>query len=121
MPSKCSKSIVGDAARLDLFVDRALVFVGLHLAGEEDRFAVDREGAARLEDVGALAHQAGGLVDLGLAAAGHDHDLDAGPGAGLERPRLRHREGALAIEEEGAPQSQQGPVEVGVDTAKRHR
>ena len=74
------------------------LLVGHHLAGHQGRLAVDREGAAGLVDVGGLAHQPGGLVDLRLAAAGHDHDLDAGPVAGLQarapgparsRPRRR--------------------------------
>ena len=76
-----------DAARLDLLVDGAAL-VGDHLAGQQRRLALDREGAAGLVDVGGLAHQAGRLVDLGLAAAGHDHDLDPGPVAGLQPARL---------------------------------
>ena len=109
-----------DAARLDLLVDRAAL-VGHHLAGQQRRLAVDREGAAGLVDVGGLAHQPGRLVDLRLAAAGHDHDLDPGPVAGLEAARLGQREAALGVAEERAALAEQGPVEVGVDASQRHR
>ena len=109
-----------DAARLDLLVDRA-VLVGRHLAGHQRRLALDREGAAGLVDVGGLAHQPRRLVDLGLAAAGHDHDLDPGPLAGLEAARLRQREAALGVAEERGAPAEQGPVEVGVDASQCHR
>ena len=109
-----------DAALLDLLVDRA-VLVGDQLAGEQRRLALDREGAAGLVDVGGLAHQAGGLVDLRLAPAGHDHDLDPGPVAGLEPARLGQREAALGVAEQRAALAEQGAVEVGVDAAQGHR
>ena len=108
-----------DPARLDLLVDRP-VLVGRHVAGQQRRLAVDRERAAGLVDVGGLAHQPGGLVDLRLAAAGHDHDLGPGPVAGLESARLRQREAALGVAEERAAPPEQGPVEVGVDASQRH-
>ena len=73
-----------DPPLLDLLVDRA-VLARRHLAGHQRRLALDREGAAGLVDVGGLAHQPRRLVHLRLAAAGHDHDLGAGPVAGLER------------------------------------
>ena len=106
-PWKCSKSSFGMPRCLDLLVDRA-VLVGLHLAGQQRRLAVDRQGAAGLVDVGGLAHQPGVLVDLGLAAARHDHDLDAGAVAGLERPRLGQREVALGVAEERAAPARAG-------------
>ena len=106
-----------DAARLDLLVDGA-VLVGNHVAGQQRRLALDREGAAGLVDVGGLAHQPGRLVDLGLAAAGHDHDLDPGPVAGLEPARLGQREPALGVAEERAALAEQGAVEVGVDATQ---
>ena len=109
-----------DAALLDLLVDGA-VLVGDHLAGQQRRLAVDREGAAGLVDVGGLAHQAGRLVDLRLAAAGHDHDLDPGPVAGLQPARLGQREAALGVAEERAALAEQGAVEVGVDASQCHR
>ena len=49
------------AALLHLLVDRAAL-VGDHLAGQQRRLAVDREGAAGLVDVGGLAHQPRRLV-----------------------------------------------------------
>ena len=106
-----------DAALLDLLVDGA-VLVGDHLAGHQRRLALDREGAAGLVDVGGLAHQAGALVHLRLAAAGHDHDLYPGPLAGLEPARLGQREGALGVAEERAALAEQGAVEVGVDASQ---
>ncbi len=104
---------------LDLLVDGA-VLVGDEVAGQQRRLAVDREGAAGLVDVGGLAHQAGRLVDLWLATAGHDHDLDPGPVAGLEAARLGQREAALGVAEERAAPSEQGAVEVGVDATQCH-
>ena len=59
-------------------------------------------------------------MDLGLAAAGHDHDLDPGPLAGLEPARLGQREAALGVAEERGPRAEQGAVEVGVDAAECH-
>ena len=119
-PSKCSKSIFGMPRRLDLLVDGALL-VGDHLAGHQRRLAVDREGAAGLVDVGGLAHQAGALMHLRLAPAGHDHDLDPGALAGLQAARLGEREAALGVAEERAALAEQGAVEVGVDALQRHR
>ena len=106
-----------DAPLLDLLVDRP-VLVRRHLAGHQRRLALDREGAAGLVDVGGLAHQPRRLVHLRLAAAGHDHDLGAGPVAGLERPRLRQAEAALGVAEERAAPPEQGPVEIGVDATQ---
>ncbi len=108
-----------DAAPLDLLVDRADL-VRAHLAGHQRRLAIDREGAAGLVDVGGLADQPRRLVDLGLAAAGHDHDLGPGPLAGLEPARLGQREAALGVAEERGPGAEQGAVEVGVDAAESH-
>ena len=102
-PLEALEEQLRDAALLDLLVDGA-VLVGDDVAGHQRRLAVDREGAAGLVDVGGLAHQPGGLVDLRLAAAGHDHDLDPGPVAGLEAARLGQREAALGVaEERGSP------------------
>ena len=109
----------GDAAGLDLLVDGAAL-VGDHPAGQQRRLALDREGAAGLVDVGGLAHQAGRLVDLRLAAAGHDHDLDPGPVAGLQPARLGQREAPLGVAEERAAPAEQGAVEVGVDATQCH-
>ncbi len=107
------------AAGLDLLEDRAAL-VGDEVAGEDRLLAFDREGAAGLVDVGGLAHQPRRLMDLRLAAAGHDHNLGPGPGAGLQGARLRQREGALGVAEEHASRPEQGPVEVGVDAAQSH-
>src|SRR5215213_335103 len=106
-----------DPPLLDLLVDRA-VLARSHRAGHQRRLALDREGAAGLVYVGGLAHQPRRLVHLWLAAAGHDHDLGAGPVAGLERPRLRQREAALWVAEQRAALAEQGPVEVGVDATQ---
>ena len=104
---------------LDLLVDGA-VLVGDQVAGQQRRLAVDREGAAGLVDVGGLAHQPRRLVHLRLAPAGHDHDLDAGPVAGLQPARLGQREAALGVAEQRAAPAEQGPVEVGVDASQCH-
>ena len=106
-----------DAPLLDLLVDGP-VLVGHHLACQQRRLAVDREGAAGLVDVGALPHQPRRLVDLRLAPSRHDHDLDSGPVAGLEPARLGQAEAALGVAEQRAALPEQGPVEVGVDAAQ---
>ncbi len=127
VPGRVVLEVVGEAleqqlrhpARLHLLVDRAAL-VGLQVAGQQRRLAFDRVGAAGLVDVGALAHQPRRLLHLRLAAAGHDHDLDPGPRAGLQRPRLRHREAAVRVAEEHAAGPEQGPVEIGVDAGEWH-
>ena len=60
-------------------------------------------------------------MDLRLAAAGHDHDLDPGAVAGLEAARLGQGEGAVGVAEQRAALAEQGPVEVGVDALQCHR
>src|SRR5262249_992061 len=100
-----------DALALALPGDRA-VLLGDHVAGGEGGLGVDGEGGAGLVDVGGLAHQPRRLVYLGLAPAGHDHDLDPGPVAGLEAARLRQREGPHGVAVERAAAAEQGAVEV---------
>ncbi len=93
---------------------------GCHSPVRYVRSLLDHHAAPGLVDVGALADQPGVGAHRVLAAAGHDHDLDPGPVACLERPRLAQGEVALGVAQEGAPPSEQGPVEVGVDAAQRH-
>ena len=88
------------------------------VADEHRPLAVDHDQAADLADVGPRPDQLGVLHHRGLAAAGLDHDLDAGAVAGLERARLEHRELALGVAEQRAVAAEQGAVEVGVDAAE---
>ena len=90
------------------------------VAGEQRPLAVDHDAAPGLVDVGGLADQPGVRHHLGLAAARHDHHLDPGAVAGLERPRLQQREVALGVAEQRAVVPEQGAVEVGVDAAQGH-
>jgi hypothetical protein len=110
---------IGDAGGEHLLGRRA-VLVGNPLAGQKRALAVDHHAAAGLVDVCGLTEEAGIGHHLRLAAPGHDHHLDVGSVARLQRPGLQERERALGVAEQRAPLSEQGAVEVGVDAAQGH-
>ena len=95
------------------------VLARLEVAGQEHLLGAVDEPAAHLVDVGGLADQPRVLVHLRLAPAGLDHDLDAGPVAGLERADREQREVALGVAQERRALAEHRAVEVGVDAAQR--
>ena len=99
---------------------RSRVLRGLPVAGQVAPLAVDEDAAARFVDVGGAAHEPRVRLDLRLAAARHDDDLDAGAIAGLKRLGLSEGEVAVGVAEEAAPRAEQSSVEVGVDAAECH-
>ena len=58
---------------------------------------------------------AAGALDVRVPAAREQHDLRAGPRAGLQRPHAEQGERAVAVVEQRAVAAEQGPVEVHVD------
>ena len=97
-PGKALEEHVGNAGG-DHLLRGCSVGVRNPIAGEEGSLPVDEDSTSRLVYVRGLAQEPRVGHHLGLAAAGHDHDLDAGPMAGLEHPRLARREVSLRSRE----------------------
>ena len=99
---------------------RRPVIVRHPVPGQEGALPVDHDAAPGLVYVRGLAEQMGVGHHLGLAAPRHDHHLNAGAVASLQRPRLLEGEVALGVAEQRAVEPEQGAVEVGVDAAQGH-
>jgi hypothetical protein len=83
--------------------------------------AVEHEAGADLEDVRALPEQARRDRHALLAPAGHEHHLDVGAQAGLDRARPQQRRGALAVVQQRPAVAEERRVEVEVQAAHRAR
>ena len=108
-PAVALEQQVGRARRGD-----PLVGVGL---GQPVHLIVDREAAARLEDVVVEAEEARVVVQHRPRAARHRAHERAGPVARLERPDAEQREAALAVARHRPAGAEQRPVEVDVQAA----
>jgi hypothetical protein len=62
----------------------------------------------------ALTEQPGVLCDLGAAAPAHQHHLDAGSQAGLDRPHAEQRDLPLTVVHQRCAASEQRTVEIDV-------
>ena len=96
------------------------VVVRVPVAGQQGAFPVDDDPASGLVDVGRLGEQPRIGHHLRLTASRHDHDLDVGAVARLQRPGLAEREVPLPVAKQRAVAAEERSVEIGVDAAQRH-